>query len=133
MYAYNLEAFLAYFDVTKDVDTCLVYSTGLNLPSLWEYFLSNGANINARCKELNLFILQFAITFNCSEAVEFLISHGIDINEKMSNNSMTALHWAIRYKSIETADVLISHGIDINGRDIRGQTCLLYTSPSPRD
>ncbi|EAY01260.1 hypothetical protein TVAG_027280 [Trichomonas vaginalis G3] len=34
----NLEAFLVYFDQTKDTDKCRVYSMGFNVPSLHKYF-----------------------------------------------------------------------------------------------
>ncbi|EAY07138.1 hypothetical protein TVAG_343020 [Trichomonas vaginalis G3] len=44
----NLESFLVYFDQTNDVNGCLIYSTRFNIPSLCEYFLSHGANINAK-------------------------------------------------------------------------------------
>ncbi|EAX83072.1 hypothetical protein TVAG_259580, partial [Trichomonas vaginalis G3] len=44
----NLETFLVYFDQTNDIGKCFVYSAMFNIPSLCEYFLSNGANINEK-------------------------------------------------------------------------------------
>ena len=42
----NLESFLVYFDPTNDINKCFVYSPMFNIPSLTEYFLSHGANVN---------------------------------------------------------------------------------------
>ncbi|EAY16292.1 hypothetical protein TVAG_423450 [Trichomonas vaginalis G3] len=123
----NLEAFLAYYDLTKDIDECFIYSACLNLPSLWEYFLSNGANINARSKQGKTTALHYAAMYNCYQAAEFLISHGIYIDAKQ-DTGMNALHKAANFNSIEIAAVLISHGIDIIGKDFHGKTALHYAS-----
>ncbi|EAY21837.1 hypothetical protein TVAG_248960 [Trichomonas vaginalis G3] len=46
----NLDSFLVYFDQTTDINQCFVYSTMFNISSIWENFLSHGANINAKDK-----------------------------------------------------------------------------------
>ncbi|EAY16280.1 hypothetical protein TVAG_423330 [Trichomonas vaginalis G3] len=47
----NLESFLVYFDQTNDINECFLYSPIFNIPSLLEYFLSLGANINEKDAE----------------------------------------------------------------------------------
>ncbi|EAX89440.1 hypothetical protein TVAG_327820 [Trichomonas vaginalis G3] len=42
----NLESFLVYYDQTKDIDNCFGNSISFRIPSLYEYFLSLGANMN---------------------------------------------------------------------------------------
>ncbi|EAY10925.1 hypothetical protein TVAG_260100 [Trichomonas vaginalis G3] len=44
----NLESFLVYFDQTNDINKCFVDSAMFDTPSLLEYFLSHGANINEK-------------------------------------------------------------------------------------
>ncbi|EAX99259.1 hypothetical protein TVAG_112750 [Trichomonas vaginalis G3] len=44
----NLESFLVYFDQTNNINKCFVYSPLFNILSLWEYFISHGANINGK-------------------------------------------------------------------------------------
>ena len=44
----NLESFLVYFDQTNDVNKCFKYSINLDIPSICEYFISKGANINEK-------------------------------------------------------------------------------------
>ncbi|EAX90380.1 hypothetical protein TVAG_389340 [Trichomonas vaginalis G3] len=58
----NLESFLVYFDQTNDINKCFVYSPMFNIPSLTEYFISHGANINEKTiMEKQHFILQLCI------------------------------------------------------------------------
>ncbi|EAY00071.1 hypothetical protein TVAG_196310 [Trichomonas vaginalis G3] len=55
----NLESFLVYFDQTNDIKGVFVYSVMLNIPSLCEYFLSHGADINEKIiTDIQLFIVQ---------------------------------------------------------------------------
>ncbi|EAY00007.1 hypothetical protein TVAG_029110 [Trichomonas vaginalis G3] len=44
----NLESFLVYFDQTNDINQCFIYSSIFGIPSLFDYFLSHGANINEK-------------------------------------------------------------------------------------
>ena len=83
------------------------------------------------------------------EVAELIIDEGEDVNVR-DRNEKTPLHLAI---DKELAELLIDKGADVNARDKEGmtpmhaimenpmlnplmvmpKTCLLYTSPSPRD
>ncbi|EAY16290.1 hypothetical protein TVAG_423430 [Trichomonas vaginalis G3] len=118
----NLESFLVYFDQTNDVSKCLILSARFNIPSLCEYFLSIGANVNGKDK-YGQTALHRAVFNNSKEAAELLILHGININEK-NNGGETALHITARYNCKETAEILISHGANINEKNVYEQTAL---------
>ncbi|EAX92122.1 hypothetical protein TVAG_224840 [Trichomonas vaginalis G3] len=117
----NLEPFLIYFDQTNDVNKCFINSAMFNIPSLCEYFLSNGANINEDNDGKTA--LHYAAWKNSKETAEILISHGINFNKK-DERGKTALHTAAWKNSKETAEILISHGININEKDNSGETAL---------
>ncbi|EAY22298.1 hypothetical protein TVAG_377770 [Trichomonas vaginalis G3] len=118
----NIESFLVYFDQTNNVYTCFYISVIFNIPSLCEYFLSNGININEK-DEFGQTTLHIAAQYNSKETAEFLISHGANINEK-DNFGKTTLHYAVRSNSKETAEFLILHGANIEEKDISGETAL---------
>ncbi|EAX99185.1 ankyrin repeat protein, putative [Trichomonas vaginalis G3] len=122
----NLESFLVYFDQTNDINKCFVYSSMFSIPSLLEYFLSHGANINGKNKNGET-ALHTAAWKNSKETAEFLISHGANINEK-DKNGRTALHAAAYNNSKETAEFLISHGANINEKDENGKTALHFAA-----
>ncbi|EAX94535.1 hypothetical protein TVAG_429770 [Trichomonas vaginalis G3] len=150
----NLDAFLVYIDQINDINQCFIYSWDFNIPSLLDYFIIHGANINEKDEEGNT-ALHIAALYNSKETAELLISHGANINEKDSEESTalhsaacnckevaellishganinekeefgnTALHIAAQYNSKETAELLISHGININEKDKDGNTAL---------
>ncbi|EAY03876.1 ankyrin repeat protein, putative [Trichomonas vaginalis G3] len=121
----NLESFLVYFDQTNDINKCFVYTLRFNIPSLYEYFLSLGANINGK-NECGQTALHIAAMYNRKEAAEFLISHGANINGK-NECGQTALHIAAMYNRKEAAEFLISHGANINEKNEYGETAL-YTA-----
>ncbi|EAY04877.1 hypothetical protein TVAG_287910 [Trichomonas vaginalis G3] len=120
----NLDAVLVYFDQTNNINKCFMYSGMFNIPSLSEYFLSLGANINEKHKD-GLTALHYAAIKNSEETVKFLVSHGININEK-NKCGETALHYAAQYNNKEIAKLLISHGANINEKDKDGKTALRY-------
>ncbi|EAX93806.1 ankyrin repeat protein, putative [Trichomonas vaginalis G3] len=122
----NLEIFLVYFDQTNDINNCFVYSPIFNIPSLLEYFLSHGANINGKIQNGKT-ALHIATYYNSKEIAEVLISHGANINEKDAYNR-TALHMAALFNCKETAELLISHGANVNEKDNNGQTVLHYAA-----
>ncbi|EAY00028.1 hypothetical protein TVAG_029320 [Trichomonas vaginalis G3] len=122
----NLDAFLVYYDQTNDIQDCFVYSIKFGIPSLCEYFLLHGANINDKCKFWK-FPLHYAAYKNNKEIAELLISHGAKINEKDKNGN-TALHHAALIDSEETAELLISHGAIINEKDKNGETPLHFAA-----
>ncbi|EAX97563.1 ankyrin repeat protein, putative [Trichomonas vaginalis G3] len=118
----NLESFLVYFDQTNDINKCFIYCSLFNIPSLLEYFLSLGANINGK-DEVGRTALHIAARKNSQEAAEFLISHGANVNGK-DDEGKTALHTAALENSTETAEILISHGANINEKNEGGRTAL---------
>ncbi|EAX90040.1 hypothetical protein TVAG_294210 [Trichomonas vaginalis G3] len=108
----NLDSFLVYFDQTNDINKCFVYTPLFNSPSLLEYFLSHGANVNDK-DENGKTALHYTAVNNSKEIAEVLLSHGANINEKNENGD-TALHIAAWNNSKEIAEVLLSHGANIN-------------------
>ncbi|EAX93430.1 hypothetical protein TVAG_104750 [Trichomonas vaginalis G3] len=118
----NLESFLVYFDQTNDYKKCFFISTMFNIPSLCEYFLSHGVNINEKDQngKTALFI---AARLNLKEIEEFLLSHGANVNEK-DNVGETALHLAALTNSNETAEVLLLHGANVDEKDNVEKTAL---------
>ncbi|EAY06002.1 hypothetical protein TVAG_053260 [Trichomonas vaginalis G3] len=122
----NLEAFLVFFDQKNNSNECFINSARFNIPSLCEYFLLHGANINYLDDERTN-ALHHAVYYNCYETVEFLISLGVSINEK-DKDGRTALHLAAYFNSKETMELLISHGANINEKDKDGRTSLHYAA-----
>ncbi|EAX88791.1 hypothetical protein TVAG_200240 [Trichomonas vaginalis G3] len=122
----NLESLLVYFDQTNDINTGFLYSAEFDIPSLCEYFLSHGANINEKYDDGKT-ALHYAAERNSKETAELLIFHGININEKDDNGEI-ALNYAARYNSKETAELLILYGADINEKDDNGKTPLHYAA-----
>ncbi|EAX99713.1 ankyrin repeat protein, putative [Trichomonas vaginalis G3] len=118
-YFKNLEAFLVYFDQTNDINKCFIRSAMFDIPSLCDYFLSLGTNINARNSDGET-ALYFAVSYNCGATTEFLLSHGADIN-KMPNNEETALFIAAK-NCKNSAEVLLSHGANIDETNEKGMT-----------
>ncbi|EAY00217.1 hypothetical protein TVAG_257710 [Trichomonas vaginalis G3] len=80
----NLEAFLVYSDQINDINKVFANSTKFNIPSLCEYYLSHGANINEKDKSGNT-PLHWATIYNNTETTELLITNGANINEKKIN------------------------------------------------
>ncbi|EAX98945.1 hypothetical protein TVAG_321050 [Trichomonas vaginalis G3] len=118
----NLESFLVCFDQTDDFIKFFVYSPMFNIPSLFEYFLSHGVNVNEKYKDGET-ALHIAAWNNSKETVEFLISYGANINEK-DKDGRTTLHITAWNNSKEIAEVLISHGANINQKDKDRETAL---------
>ncbi|EAY13430.1 hypothetical protein TVAG_205980 [Trichomonas vaginalis G3] len=110
----NLESFLVAFDQNfslNHIDECFYYSTTFNIPPLWEYFLSLGANINAKFED------GFTALYNASrndekETVEFLLSHGANPDEEDLIGD-TALLYAIYLENKEIIELLLLHGADV--------------------
>ena len=86
---------------------------------------------------------------NDSDAVYNLLQQGEDVNAAQGDG-MTALHWAAENGDLTMVEVLLSAGANFNSTTRLGsyaplhlaskmghgeviRTCLLYTSPSPRD
>ncbi|EAY01009.1 ankyrin repeat protein, putative [Trichomonas vaginalis G3] len=122
----NLESFLVYFDQTNDVNKCFMDSLGFFIPSLCEYFVSLGANINEKDVWGNT-ALHLAAQNNSTETAEILILRGANINDK-NKDGETALHLAAQNNSTETAEILIMHGANINEKDKDGETALHFAA-----
>ncbi|EAY02605.1 ankyrin repeat protein, putative [Trichomonas vaginalis G3] len=118
----NLESFLVYFDQTNNVNRCFIGSIRFRIPSLCEYFLSHGANVNEKNRHKNT-VLHKAAYYNSIEIVKLFLSYGANINEKGSFGK-TALHRVTWNNSKETAEFLISHGANINEKDESENTVL---------
>ncbi|EAX83908.1 hypothetical protein TVAG_080550 [Trichomonas vaginalis G3] len=108
----NLESFLVYYDQTNDINISFVESIVFNIPSLCEYFLSNGANINAISRYFQT-ALHKAVRCNYKEIVELLLSHGANINE-LDTAGHTPLTIAVRNNYKEITELLVLHSVKIN-------------------
>ena len=118
----DIDSFLVYFDQTNDIGQCFLYSIKFGIPSICEYFLSHGANINAK-NQFEDTVLQIAVNNNNKEIVELFIKYGADVNEKNIDGE-TALHIAVANNYKEIAEILIINGADINEKDNDGKTAL---------
>ncbi|EAX95618.1 hypothetical protein TVAG_047160 [Trichomonas vaginalis G3] len=125
VYFHNLETFLFYYEITHDTNKCFVKSTYLGIPSLCEYFLSEGASIKS-ADEFGRTALSISSWSNRKSVVEFLISHGCDVNET-NQIGRTALHKAVLNNSKEVINYLISNKANVNSKDNNGETPL-YTA-----
>ncbi|EAY05419.1 hypothetical protein TVAG_197200 [Trichomonas vaginalis G3] len=123
----NLHAFLVYYDQTKDINGCMAASSLFNIPSLCEYFISKGADINANYYSFTA--LHLAAEEDCSKAAEFLISKGISM-ELICQSAYTPLDVAAKNNSVETMRVLLLHGANVNSRTDfdYGRTALHYAA-----
>ncbi|EAY21474.1 ankyrin repeat protein, putative [Trichomonas vaginalis G3] len=122
----NLESFLVYYDQTNDINKCFFNSCIINIPSLLDYFLLHGANINGKDEDGET-ALHSAVFKGSIETIEFLLSRGANINEK-DEVGLTALHVAIFKREKDSAELLISHGANIDEKDENGRTSLHIAS-----
>ncbi|EAY11159.1 hypothetical protein TVAG_498530 [Trichomonas vaginalis G3] len=126
----NLEAFFVKFDQNFDQDSLssinsyFIKSAIFAIPSLCEYFISQGANINEENYEGKT-ALFYASEKNSKEMAELLLSHGANVNAKKMGK-WTALHYALENNSKETAELLISHGAKINAKTESGVSPLYF-------
>ncbi|EAY23074.1 ankyrin repeat protein, putative [Trichomonas vaginalis G3] len=118
----NLESFLVYFDQTNNIDESFVGSTMFDILSFCKYFLTLGANINAKYSTGQT-ALHIASENNSKEIAELLLSHGANVNEK-NEYGQTALHKAAEHNSKEVVELLLSHGANVNEKNTFGQIAL---------
>ncbi|EAY22006.1 ankyrin repeat protein, putative [Trichomonas vaginalis G3] len=125
---HNIQAFFVYLDQTNDINRFFSHSPCFGIQSLCEYFLSHGADINAKDDLISgITPLHIAADYNYNEIAEYLISQGADINSQDSNG-WNPLHYASMNNKIETAEFFITHCIDINANDNNGDTALHWAS-----
>ncbi|EAY18309.1 ankyrin repeat protein, putative [Trichomonas vaginalis G3] len=126
----NLQAFLVYLDQTNNINDCFIYSPMFNMPSLCEYLISHGADVNTTNPK-NQTTLHLAAKHSNKRVVEFLISHGANINAKDSNGRI-ALHSAITYPTfnLEIIEFLVLHGAEINAKENKYGYTPLHKSTS---
>lgn len=106
---YNLHAFFEYLNRMNDLIRFFVMSPWFGLPSLCEYLLNHGADVNSNDGST---ALHTAAELNMAEVAQFLISRSAIIDSK-DTESETPLHRAVMRYSIETAEVLLSNGADV--------------------
>ncbi|EAY02994.1 hypothetical protein TVAG_325660 [Trichomonas vaginalis G3] len=122
---HNLHAFLVYYDQTKDINGCMAASSLFDIPSLCEYFISKGADINARCNDNTA--LHLAAKKDCSKAANFLISKGANMELKYYDRN-TALDLAAQNNSVETLRILLLHGANMNSKADGGRSALHHAA-----
>ncbi|EAY08459.1 ankyrin repeat protein, putative [Trichomonas vaginalis G3] len=118
-----LDGFLVYLDMTNEINKCFIFSGMFNIPSLCEYLLSHGADINAKYI-IDETPLHFTTEKYCIKTAEFFITHGVNVNAK-DIHGMTALHYAVNYNNLESAKILISHGAYVDVKNNYGETPIL--------
>ncbi|EAY05655.1 ankyrin repeat protein, putative [Trichomonas vaginalis G3] len=118
----NLESLLVYFDLTNDISRSFSYSLKFNIPSLCNYFISIGLDINEKYSDGETVLHEVAKN-NSKEMIELLLSHGANINEK-DNRRENILQVAVKNNRKETIEFLLSHGASINGKGPYGITAL---------
>ncbi|EAY15299.1 ankyrin repeat protein, putative [Trichomonas vaginalis G3] len=111
----NIQAALIYLDQYKDINEVFYHLSKYSIPSLYEYFISHGADINY--KHHGNTSLHTAVLDNRIHSVELLISYGADINA-IDNDKHTPLHVALAYRCTEIEEFLFSHGAEIDVIDI---------------
>ncbi|EAY17549.1 ankyrin repeat protein, putative [Trichomonas vaginalis G3] len=121
---YNLQALFILLDRTKDIGSCLVKSAYFNIPSLCEYFLQHGANVNAmESDKFGMTAIHVATQFFNFETANFLLANGSDINIK-SKIGLNPLHIAAGKCGKEVLEFLISHGSDIKAKTREGNLAI---------
>ncbi|EAY09103.1 ankyrin repeat protein, putative [Trichomonas vaginalis G3] len=120
----NYEAFFVYLDQTKEINKCLFYSPGFHNPSLCEYLLNHGADINAQV-EFEATALNRATQIDSTIILEYLFSKGADLTHK-DYAKKSLIHYAAYFDSPNVAEILISKGADLTEKDDHGNTPLHY-------
>ena len=85
--------------------------------------LNEGADPNARDRELGVTPLSWATLFNQVEVAEFLIQKGADVNAR-NRDGGTSLHAAAFLGHADIAALLIQKGADVNARNAKDESPL---------
>ena len=122
----NLQAFLVYLDKLNDVNKCVAESVRFNIPSLCEFFITHGSDVNGKDDDGST-ALHISAKENKINFVNMLLSHGADVNVR-NNYGTTALHYAIYSSNLEIIEALISHGAYVNVKNDYGQSPIDYAT-----
>lgn len=100
-----------------------------------EYFVKNGADVNAKNKHGKTPLIVAAEINPNVEVTKYLITHGADVHAKRNDNGATALHSAAwnyqnqrKHSTVEIMKYLIAQGADVNAKMRDGQTPLDFAS-----
>ena len=80
-----------------------------NCPSIVEYFISRGINVNDTELQYGASPLHFACMQGNSEVVSLLLNHRADANIATDSTSYTPLHFAIRNGHNQLIKIVLSH------------------------
>ncbi|EAY12808.1 hypothetical protein TVAG_221610 [Trichomonas vaginalis G3] len=131
----NIDAFLVYLDQTNDINKCFAFSPCFCIPSLCDYLLTHGANIDAksldginynRDKYFSHAALYYALRYGNENVLELFISKGINIYEK-DQHERSALHIAVIFNRLELLKILLPYFENINVKDKFSMTPLYYS------
>ena len=116
----------------KDDDgmTPLHYSAYYGHPEIVRALIEAGADMNVKYEGRATPLHMSADVYDAvgvPEVIRALIEAGADVNAK-TDGGKTPLHVSAHNENLEVVRYLIDNGADVNAK-----TCLLYTSPSPRD
>ncbi|EAY17848.1 hypothetical protein TVAG_010720 [Trichomonas vaginalis G3] len=149
----NFQAFFIHLDISNDIENCFVVSTIFS-PSLLEYFISQGVDVNATDNKLHRTALKMAALTGNKEAITLLVSHGAKINsidlnggsildyvapscdkelieffiENGADITSTNLHSAANSNNYVCAEILISHGVNVNSKNNDGSSPLIIAA-----
>ena len=88
-----------------------------------EYFLNNGANVNAKHTSSNTLLHLAALSNPNLEVLKYLVSKGANVNAK-NKWGATPLHYAAMKADVEVLKYLVSKGANVNAKDNDGGTPL---------
>ncbi|EAY12469.1 ankyrin repeat protein, putative [Trichomonas vaginalis G3] len=119
----NLHAFLIAIDSNEDIDNCFIYSPSFFIPSLTNFLLEKGANINASNGN-GYTCLHTCAKYNSIETAKLLLNRNCDPNKAV--RGFTTLHLCAEYGSEnnEMIKLLIDNGADPNKKDNDGESPL---------
>ena len=116
-------------DIPHGGNSALMFAARVGDLASTRLLLAAGADVNdADAWGVSAMVLAAHSGF--SELVELLLEHGADSNSSAAG--FAALHTAVMHRDQRMVGALLAHGADPNA-PLQTWTCLLYTSPSPRD
>ncbi|EAX89958.1 ankyrin repeat protein, putative [Trichomonas vaginalis G3] len=117
---HNLQVYLMYLDITKDINNCFVLSPSFHFPELCKYLISHGANVNAIGHSSKTHLCYSAVN-SSRETVDYITTYGVNFVRDY-NYEWFAIMDAAWNNSAEIAEILISHGARIDSHGINEKT-----------